>query len=139
MKPLDRPGHPPGLTERALADAGRRSEGSGPVERVRRLPVTLPCVGCHHAPVCSIRPGLEALVFTAPEPPHEAIHITTGRITVACSHRTTARARGHKVDPEVIDRALALIDGGMGIRPAAKATSLHYATLSRYVRKRETG
>jgi hypothetical protein len=90
MKPLDRPGHPPGLTEHALADAGRSSEGSGPVERVRRLPVTLPCVGCHHAPVCSIRPGLEALVFTAPEPPHGAIHITP-TVKVTCDYARTKR------------------------------------------------
>lgn len=67
--------------------SARPSGGSGPVERLTLARPVLPCPGCSHAPVCSIRPLLDegALAFRAPAAPHAAIHVRLA-VEVACDH-----------------------------------------------------
>ena len=67
--------------------SARPTGGSGPVERLTLARPVLPCPGCAHAPVCSIRPLLDegALAFRAPSAPHAAIHVRLA-VEVTCDH-----------------------------------------------------
>jgi hypothetical protein len=66
---------------------GGPTGGAGPIERLSLARPVLPCPGCVHAAVCSIRPLLdpEKLAFRTPPTPHEAIRVRLV-IDVECSH-----------------------------------------------------
>ena len=66
---------------------GGPTGGAGPIERLSLARPVLPCPGCVHAAVCSIRPLLdpEKLAFRTPPTPHEAIRVRLA-VEVECSH-----------------------------------------------------
>lgn len=63
--------------------------GSGPVERLSLVRAVLPCPGCAHAAVCSIKGKLDArsdeIAFRTPPSPDPAIRIVL-TATVSCEH-----------------------------------------------------
>lgn len=67
--------------------AGGPTGGAGPIERSMLARPVLPCPGCAHAPVCSIRPLLELaeLGIRTPPAPHEAIRIALA-VSIECAH-----------------------------------------------------
>lgn len=77
---------PPGPSEPA---PGIAEEYSAP-DSTRSPDVVLPCDGCVHAAVCSIKPDLDRWVerMGAPAPPHPAI--TVAAISIACAHELQA-------------------------------------------------
>lgn len=60
----------------ATSENPRPAVGSGSVERIRVITPLVPCHGCVHKAVCAIRPQLEALRFTAPLSPDDALTVT---------------------------------------------------------------
>jgi len=68
--------------------------GAGPVERTVMVRPLLPCEGCLHDEVCSIRPKLAALAeFRPPFSPDPAVHVQT-TVAVTCDHYHP-KASGH--------------------------------------------
>lgn len=66
---------------------GGPTGGAGPIERLTVARPVLPCPGCAHAAVCSIRPTLNAdtLALRTPPSPHEAIRIRLA-VEIECAH-----------------------------------------------------
>jgi hypothetical protein len=96
----------------------------GPVERVVIATPELPCGGCAHAAVCSIRPLLDpaSLAVRGPDRPHEAIRIGV-RITLECDHYLAAQpASVNGGRPTDAERMAASRRRGAAALPKARAS-----------------
>lgn len=76
-----------GRREVTVLDLTPEPHPPGPVERIVAVRPVLPCDGCAHARVCSIRPLLdvERLELHAPPSPHPALRFAV-RIETTCEH-----------------------------------------------------
>jgi hypothetical protein len=69
------------------------SPPADPVPEPARLARGVPCPSCSHAPVCSIKPALDAWLakVALPASPHPAIHISCEGVDVSCQHYLAAK------------------------------------------------
>lgn len=126
--------------------------GSGPVERIAFAQPTLPCPGCAHSAVCSIRSALETadLSLRTPGFPNPAIRVRL-TVEVECAHFLTAPPpEPTRVDSMTASRqrgAAGLVKaravkaekraaGSPGKRSAETRERMRQAQLARFARKR---
>lgn len=104
------------------------SGGAGPVERLTLARPALPCPGCVHAPVCSIRPLLdvEKLALRSPASPHEAILIRL-TLEVECSHFLAGEAAPALPPPPVGRMAASRKRGACGLVKARAVKAERHA------------
>lgn len=88
----------------AVGAGGRQAMGSGPVERLSLVRPELPCPGCAHAAVCSIRPKLEGALpdIRTLASPHEAVTIAV-TVAVTCQHFLVAAEAVFLEEPSAPD------------------------------------
>ncbi len=79
--------------------------GAGPVEWLTLARPALPCAGCAHAPVCVIRPLLDAdkLALRSPAAPHAAVRIRLA-LEVECDHFLAADVTLNQTAPITPER-----------------------------------